>query len=359
VRDDQLTQLLAEASPISDADVEAFDFERAEVELLNEIIGSPTVVEVPDLDTAREGWLRRHLTRARVVAALAGAAAAVAVTMIGVGSFGGDDSPAFAAEAVRVAEANPRLLVTEPGWTVTRADEFTVDNGEMIFSDGEDELEVFWRPATDYKGYFRDRAYGNPQTEIELLGRTATMFRYAGTQDFTTLLPPQGGTTVEIRGDDLGGEAAYLELVRSLRPTDVETWLAAMPESVVQPIDRSATVDEMLAGIPLPPQFDVDRLRRGETVSDRYQLGAQVTGAVICGWLDQWSAAKAAGNAADVEAAERAMDTARSWPILREMEAEGDFPEIAWDWAEDQRGASGFGPNTSRNYDAALGCNDG
>jgi hypothetical protein len=354
VRDDQLTQLLAEASPISDAEVEAFDFERAEVELMNEITGSPAVAEVPDPDTAREGWLRHHVTRSRVVGAIAGAAAAVTVTIVGLGSLGGGDRPAFAAEAIRIAEANQRLLVTEPGWSVIRADEFAVNSGEMTFSNGEEELELFWRPADDYESSFRGRAHEAESTEIALLGRSATMFRFEGY--LTTLLPPQRQTFIEIRSDDGTSEQAYLNLLSSLRPTDVETWLAAMPASVVQPIDRAATVDEMLAEIPLPPGFDVDTLRRGDTVSDRYQLGAQVTGAVICGWMDQWSTAIAAGNAADAEAAERAMDTARSWPILREMDAEGDFPEVAWDWTEDQSGASGFGPNSTAAYKSSLGC---
>lgn len=354
MRDDELTRLLAEASPISEAEVGAFDFEQAEAELMSEITGSPALSDVADLDTARQGRLRRHLTRGRVVAALAGAAAAVAVTMIGVGSFGGDERPAFAAEAIRVAEENPRLLVTEPGWSVTRADEFTADSGEMTFSNGQDELELFWRPAGDYKSSLRVRTREASTTEIELLGRSATLFTFDGY--FTTLLPPQGRIFLEIRGDDPISLEAYRELLASLRPTDVETWLAAMPASVVRPMDRAATVDEMLEEIPLPPGLDVDKLRSGDTLSDRYQLGAQVTGAVACAWLDRWTAAIAAGDTSGAAEAKRAMATAPTWPILREMNAQGDFPKVVWDWAEDRLGSSGLGPNTSRDYNSALGC---
>jgi hypothetical protein len=355
VRDDELTRLLADASPISEAEVGGFDFEQAEAELMKEITGSPALSDVADLDTARQGRLRRHLTRGRGVAALAGAATVAAVTVIGIGSLGGDDHPAFAAGAIRIAEENPRLLVTEPGWSVTRADEFTADSGEMTFSNGEDELELFWRPAGNYESSLGGRAREVSSTKIQLLGRPATLFSFDGY--LTTLLPPQGRTFVEIRADDPVTEETYLELLGSLRPADVETWLAAMPASVVRPIDRAAAVDEMLEGIPLPPGFDAAALRSGDTVSDRYQLGAEVTGAVACTWLDRWTAAIAAGDTAGAAEAKQAMATARSWPILREMNAHGDYPEVLWDWAEDRRGASGFGPNTSRDYNSALGCN--
>src|SRR4051794_6707730 len=64
-------------------------------------------------------------TRRRRRAALAApalAAAAVAVAALLLVDRGGDR--AWAAPLVRVAQAAPRLLVGEPGWKVTRADEF-------------------------------------------------------------------------------------------------------------------------------------------------------------------------------------------------------------------------------------------
>lgn len=353
---DNLNRLVANASPIADSEVASLELGEAEAVLMREIMAARPA---PESDAPAMPPAKHRTLTPRAASALAGLVAVAVVAIAAIGSPGGGNRPSFAAAAIRIAEANPRLLVTAPGWSVTRADEFTADNGEMTFSDGDHELDVSWRPADQYDGYLRDRAAdGNTQTQIDLLGQRATMFRYAGTSDFTTMLPPQGKSFLEIRADGLGSQDAYLALVQSLQPTDVETWLAAMPASVVQPTDRAATVEAMLQGIPLPPGFDVASLESGQTVSDRYQLGAKVTGAVACDWLDRWTAALASGDAARVEQAKAAMATSRDWPILQEMNKQGDYPKEIWDWAPDLKGSSGFGPNTSRNYAPALGCNN-
>lgn len=359
MRNDELNRALENASPIKDQDVAEFDFAKAERELIQEIVNSQAS-SADVLEGGRSQRAGRPVTRGRLIAAVSVAAAVVAVTLFGIESLGGDDRPAFAAEAIKVAEANPRLLVTEPGWLVTRADEFTTDQGEMIFSDGQNDLELFWNPADQYDGYLRDRAAGaSAQSQIEVLGRPATMFRNddtsTGSPNFTTLIPPQGGSFLEIRGDELGSEDAYLDLVHSLEPTDVETWLAAMPASVVSPADRAATVDEMLRGIPIPPGFDVDALKQGDLASDRYQLGHDVAGAVACEWLDRWTAAAKAGDGAELREARAAMATSPDWPILREMQPQGGYPESIWDW-RNRMGDSGLGRETTRNYNPGLGC---
>jgi hypothetical protein len=353
VKSDELNRL-ANASPIGDSQVAALRLGEAGAELMQEIMVARAASET-DGSGQQSTW--RRVPTPRAAAALAGLVAVAVISFAAIGSPGGDNRPTFAAAAIRIAEANPRLLVTAPGWYVTRADEFTAESGEMTFSDGGHELDVNWQPADEYDGYFRDRAAdGGPQTEIDLLGQRATMFRYAGTSDFTTLLRPQGKSFVEIRADGLGSADAYMALVQSLEPTDVETWLAAMPASVVQPTDRAATVEAMLRGIPLPPGFGVAKLESGGTASDRYQLGAKVTGAVACDWLDRWTAALAAGDAAGAEEARQAMATSPGWPILLEMEKQGDYPNVLWDYADDLKGGGGFGPNTNGNYSAALGC---
>ncbi|MGH2715848.1 MAG: hypothetical protein ACRDM7_18560 [Thermoleophilaceae bacterium] len=45
-------------------------------------------------------------------------------------------------------------------------------------------------------------------------------------------------------------------------------------------------VDATLDGIPLPEGFVRNALERHTVVRERYQLGARVTGAVACGWID-------------------------------------------------------------------------
>jgi hypothetical protein len=247
--------------------------------------------------------------------------------------------------------------VTAAGWEVTRADEYKRDYGEMTFSDGTAELELFWYPIDSYSGFYGDRAHDAEVTKFELLGRTATLFD-TGSGTFSAMLRPGGDTFVEIRGDVSGqlDRAAFQELLGSLEAVDVDSWLAALPPSVVQPLDRVAAVDEMLEGVPLPPGFDVDALKQGETARDRYQLGALVTGAVTCAWLERRMSGLASGDTARVSEAEAALATAPSWPILLEMEDQGAWSQEVWDWAEDGRGSSSYGRNTSENPVGSLGC---
>lgn len=264
----------------------------------------------------------------RTGAAFLGLAVATVAILVGIGSIGGGsgDQPTFAAAAIRVAQANPRLLVTEPGWSVTSADEFKPESGQMTFADGTHELELDWYPARWYHSYYRDRSeVDNTPTMLTLLGQRARMVQYGSRPDFATMLPPQGKVFVEIRGD-LGSRQAYLTAIRSLRPVDVDTWLSAMPATVVSPTERAAAVDEMLKGIPLPQGFDASRLRSGGSVLDRYQLGARVTGTVACKWVEQWAQARSDGDAARAAEAVQAMSTARSWPILGEMASQGGWP---------------------------------
>lgn len=147
------------------------------------------------------------------------------------------------------------------------------------------------------------------------------MFPYGGTE-YETLLPPDGGTYVRIRGD-VGDEATYRALLADLHTVDVQTWLSAMPSSAVQPGRQADTVAAMLRGLPLPAGFDRDAIDAGEGVRDRYQLGAAVAGAVSCSWVEHW----AAGDAKAKQEAIAAMRTSTTWPVLQEMDAEGAYPE--------------------------------
>jgi hypothetical protein len=286
---------------------------------------------------------------------LVGLAAATVLILVGVGSIGGGsgDQPTFAAAAIKVAEANPRLLVTEPGWSVTGADEFASQHGETMFSDGVHELELDWYPARFYKLYYRDRTeVDKTPTKITVLGQRGRTVQYGSSPDYATMLPPQGKVFVEVRGD-LGSRHAYLTAVRSLRSVDVNTWLSAMPPTVVRPSERAAAVDEMLNGIPLPSGFDADQLRSGTATLDRYQLGARVTGEVACTWIKQWADARRTGDSAAAQQAVRAMSTAHTWPILREMASQGGWSQVLWRYAREM--ADGY-HGLQRSSVQALGC---
>lgn len=224
--------------------------------------------------------------------ALAGALVAlIAAVLLLTGAFSGAGShPTYAAAAVKVAEANPRLLVTAPGWKVTDANEFEIGNGEMTFADGTRKLSLTWYPARLYRSYLRDRASVSEPRSSRLLGHAATTVDY-GRGEYATMLSPFGAVFVELRGR-LGGRSAYRSVLASLRPVDVDTWLGAMPPSVVAPEAQPRTVRRMLRGIPLPPNFHPIGLTGESTVLDHYSLGVKVADAVACGWVEAWLAAR-------------------------------------------------------------------
>jgi hypothetical protein len=262
--------------------------------------------------------------RARSRRALALGAAlvvAIAAVLVATGALlGGGSHPSYAAAAIEVAEANPRLLVTAPGWKVTGAGEFRPDEGTMEFADGSRSLELDWYPARLYRGLLRDRSEVSAPRHSRLLGRPATTVEYRR-GEYATILAPMGRVFVEVRGD-LGDRAAYDALLRSLRPVDVDAWLGAMPPDVVKPAERAPVVDRMLRGIPRPPGFDPSGLEAGTAVLGHYELGVRVADAISCGWVESWIAARRAGDADAARRAVEAMSGSHRWPLLRRMRRE-------------------------------------
>jgi hypothetical protein len=286
--------------------------------------------------------------------------------------------PTFAAAAVRVAEANPRLLVTAPGWSIVHARSFEVDSGELIYGDGvhrpygegQRRLELTWYPARFYGSYLRDRAHVSTRSDrvttpviSTLLGQRASTFHYPGQRpNYATILSPQGNVFVEVHGT-LGSKREYEAVLHSLRPVGVEAWLAAMPAEVLRPGARSTAIAQMLRGIPVPPGFDTSALQSASDLTDRFMLGKSVTGAVACDWLQRWLSATRAGDGAAAREAVDAMGTARHWPVLLRMVREKGYrgnalppngqgwpSEIVTAAREIARGHLGLGPATTRTY---------
>ncbi len=258
----------------------------------------------------------------RSAALVAGLAAVIAAVFLVAGAFsGGGTHPTYAAAAIEVAEANPRLLVTTPGWRVTDAGEFERDSGETTFGDGRRTLALNWYPARLYRQVLRDRAQVSPPRRSRLLGRTTTTVEYGHHGEYATIIAPIGAVFVEVRGR-LGGHAAYEKVLHSLRPVDVETWLAAMPASVVSPDARANTVAAMLRGIPYPPGFDPSQIENETAVLNRYDLGVRVADAISCGWVESWLAAQASGDGIAAQDAVEAMVSSHHWPLLLQMERE-------------------------------------
>ena len=317
----------------------------------------------------RTGIARRPARR-RVLAGFALAVLAVIASVSIAGRDGGGSGTAWAAPLVRLAEASPLLLLDQPGWKVSRADEYGDGEGEMTFTRGagdrvaddgspirRDSADLHWRRGA-IEMWLRDRAKSSSRVvQRTVLGRPAQISQYSGTTDFTAIWSGDGGRVLEFRAvtADLAGFEA---LLASLRRVDVDAWLSAMPASVVKSADRAAVVREMLAGIPLPPAFDAASIEQAPSVSERYQLGAKVAGAVACGWFERWSAARARGDAAATREAVNAMQTSRGWKILREMDSDGDYPEVLWGYADAMAAgqATSHGRPLMAEVRGGLGC---
>jgi hypothetical protein len=258
--------------------------------------------------------------------------------------------PSFAAAAVEVAEANPRLLVTAPGYSIVHARSFEVDTGELIYSDGVHrpygpggrQVDLTWHPSRFYRERLREDRHAcchvsTPVTST-LLGQRATTFHYPGQRpNFSTILSPQGSVFIEITGT-LGNKREYEAVLQSLRAVGVDAWLRAMPPEVLRPAARSAAAEQMLRGIPVPPGFDATTrhfrvspgpdtaaLQSESALTDRFMLAKSLTGAVACGWLQRWLSATRAGDDAVAQEAVDAMATARHWPVLLQMVREKSF----------------------------------
>ena len=338
-RIDPLAAMTA-VNPVSTADLASdpaeVDLALARVVALGRVPSQP----IPAGDRAALEGGRRRVATLGLSFAVTAVLAALLLVSGWLGGPGGGRTD-FAAAAIRVAEANPRLLVTAPGWKVVRADAFEPDSGELTLSDGAHRFEIHWYPARLYRQRLRDRARVSAPRHGTLLGMRTTTVKY-GREEYATMLSPNGNVFVEVRGR-LGSRSAYGEILRSLRPVDVETWLGAMPPSTVRPAARSEVVSRMLRGIPTPPGFDAGRLRREGSIADRDSLAVAVGNAVACAWVESWILAREAGDPAGAARAVEAMASSAAWPVVRETEVPW-FSNYAIVAKQMQRGRLAWGP---------------
>jgi hypothetical protein len=322
-------------------------------------------------------------------AAVAVAATFVLIAVLSSDGTGPGEEPAFAKEAIAVAEGNPRLLVEADGWSVDNAGEFEVDEGNIDFVNGDESLRIDWESARYYYEFEIPKqgldAWSPPQettcseeaefgekiprnerdgmivteegeriplrsvdctmrsrvSEVSFLDQQVrvveTEQRVDGeppTSSFELQLPPSKGIYIYISASGMSADRFY-DVLASVHPTDVDTWLGALPADVVRPVDRAETVEGMLKGLPIPPEVDVDALEQEPGALDRYQLGAKVSGAVACAWLDRWAEGVRTGDEAAMARATEAMSGSRDWPILQEMAKEGGYAQVVWEYARE------------------------
>ena len=70
-----------------------------------------------------------------------------------------------------------------------------------------------------------------------------------------------------------------------------------------------------------------------------------------CAWLEDFENAKAHGQQGRADEAARVLGTSRQWPILRQLDAAGDYPEVVWELSD--QAVAGQVPDW---YREGLGC---
>jgi hypothetical protein len=344
---------------LTDDHVAGLPLHLGRADLLEEIMSSPVLDERP---------VRDERPRRRTTSWLVPAAAAVVVAALAVGSAwwasGGpstgpssDRSGGYASQPT-AGKSGDSVLLDAPGWAVTAmyADK---TSGEMTYEKGSQSLEVMWGDADSYQGYVEDRRHivrppadGEP---ITVLGKAAQMWPYSA-DDHTAIRELEGDRWIELRGEGMDKDA-YLALLGRLDLVDETTFEATLPDSFVRSDERSAEIDKILDGIgevahPLLPD-GVDRASITSDQNDDYQLGAEISGAVACAWLDEFADARQAGDQGRADQAAAVLETSHDWPVLHQMDARGDYPEVLWQLAD--QAAAGQLPDW---YAGGLGCND-
>ncbi|MEV7328193.1 hypothetical protein [Micromonospora sp. NPDC093244] len=251
--------------------------------------------------------------------------------------------------AMRAAEKNPRLLINQPGWKATTVYGFAEESGTIAFRRGERELEMTWYPADVYAVRYDNQLGVSRPEPVKVDGWQGDLFRYSA-RDFAVLLVPRDGVVVEMRTGDNWSRREFDRVLAAVVRVDVRTWLGALPPEIVVPDRVQARAAEVLADVPLPPGFDVAGL--GDVgVNDPYQFGAAVTSRVGCAWIVEWQRARAGGDDAAVRRAVDALRSSHRWRVLHQMNEDGDWPEVFWEYADEV--AAGTVPS---GYRQGLGC---
>ena len=373
----EIDQKLRDADRFSARETEWLELGPAAAALAEAILAepaTPAAAEITATSWSPAGRRRRGLLG---VAGLAAAAVAAAVILLLGGGASESPSRAYGAELVRFAESTPLLLLEGPDWRVQNVFQAKGREGlegsmefvtgkpipyESIRVSGDENeqresgmfppavrqrrVELSWSRRRLEGEISRVRAmlhpHGRRVVELPVLDTTATVDTRAefyvnqggpGNRQMIALWS-EDGYTLELRAavPDLG---AFEERLDWLTKVDSQTWLDAMPAKVVKAADHGATVREMLEGIPVPASFEPSRVPNEGLTTNRYQVGAAVTGTVSCLWFRQWGQARRTGDKAAAAEAEKAMATSRSWAILREMAKDGAYPEVVWELAAD------------------------
>lgn len=351
---EQLDSRLRASDPLGRAPSAEDTLGGALSELRREIVVAEPVQAAPRTAAAWRPFRIRPLI-------LAGSLLLIAAVALVVGLRPGEESTgtAYAAEAVKVAEANPRLLLGDPDWRVSYAQWDSPSYGEIEFTPragglSRGHLDMSWMPINEWRGRARDwirATTGSPETG-KVDGVEAQVYAVAGDPHmFIGVMPPQGDLGVLFRGT-ASDEQGFVDRLASLEATDVDTWLAAMPPSVVLPDYAEDRLSRVLEGVSLPADTESSGLSPASMPQSEAQFDAYVLRGAFCSWLDEWWAADQQGDDGAAAAAIAELLRAPEWPALQQgpeaATLRADFRQYAQTVAE--------GNGSKKVYDQMENC---
>jgi hypothetical protein len=244
------------------------------------------------------------------------------------------------------------VVLDAPGWKVD-----SLGGDGVRFRKGAANLEITSYAAKNYDSYVTDREHlvdpPAPGAPVTVLGRAGQLWAYSH-DDHTVIREVEDGHLLELRGQGMD-QGAFLALLGRLRMTSDAAFDAALPDDYVTQDERTAAaqriVDDIAAvsGAGFP---DGASLQPGDGESkDRYQFGAEVVGAYTCAWLESYGNARAHDQGGQVSEALRVLGTSHDWPILEEMDKDGDYPEVLWQIADEAKAG-----DLQPGYRDGLGC---
>lgn len=367
---DPLNQPAEQTPKLTDDAVSRLPLHAARAELLEEIVSTPVTERTTD--PAASPRPRRWLVPLAAAAVVAGVVGATSLWAGGSGQQvpqpASSTPPSVAASpsddtAVETTAPAPEpdgtyAVLDAPGWVATYA-ESEGDYASVTYEKGDARFEITRYPASSYDDYVEDREHivepPAPGEPVEVAGLAGQMWAYSA-DDHTVIRAVEDGSWLELRGGEMTLQA-LLEALSSVRITDRAAFEASLPDRFVTDGERPAAgltiidgiTDVSGAGWPAGGERTIDSQEQ-----DPYQLGADVAGAYACAWIGEFAAAKRDGDAAgaaNAAEAARVLGTSRDWPVLQEMDAEGDYPEMVWELADQV--AAGQVP---QGWRGSLGC---
>ena len=303
---------------------------RAELleEIMSTAVSDRQTAQPTEPPTRRRGWL--------IPAAAAAVVAGIAVSSLWWPDFGADEKDQDQVASSLGLPQGQGVVLDAPGWKVD-----SLSGDGVQFRKGDAYLEVSSYDADSYESYVVDREHildpPAPGQPIVVLGLPAQMWAYSA-DDHTAIREVEDGRWLEFRAGGMD-KGAYLALLGQLRLTSESEFNASLPDNYVTDGERSEAGQQIIgeiqtvsgAGFP-----DGTSLELGEGDSkDRYQFGAEVVGAYTCAWLEAYQNAETHGQPGQAAKALQVLGTSREWPILKEMDKTGDYPEVLWQIADE------------------------